>query len=132
MTEQGFETLKVWQKAHAFMLDIHRRLVPLLPARKDALKSRASFLSAAGSNPALPARRMRPRKGAFFASEAAPIPPKDGRDEVAVRCSENPRTGAVVFGCDGEGERGIYYNLASKLFASCYNYPHKFIRQGIH
>lgn len=31
MVEQSFETLKVWQKAHAFMLDIHRRLVPLLP-----------------------------------------------------------------------------------------------------
>jgi four helix bundle protein len=31
MTEQGFETLKVWQKAHVFTLDIHRRLVPLLP-----------------------------------------------------------------------------------------------------
>jgi hypothetical protein len=31
MTDQGFETLKVWQKAHAFMLDIHRRLIPLLP-----------------------------------------------------------------------------------------------------
>jgi len=37
MTEQSFETLKVWQKAHAFSLDIHRRLVPLLPARIDAL-----------------------------------------------------------------------------------------------
>ena len=31
MTEQKFETLKVWQKAHSFMLDIHRRLIPILP-----------------------------------------------------------------------------------------------------
>ncbi len=31
MTEQKFETLKVWQKAHAFMLDVHKRLVPILP-----------------------------------------------------------------------------------------------------
>jgi len=34
MTEQGFEMLKVWQKAHAFMLDIHQRLLPLLPAHE--------------------------------------------------------------------------------------------------
>jgi len=31
MTEQSFETLKVWQKTHSFMLHIHRQLVPLLP-----------------------------------------------------------------------------------------------------
>lgn len=31
MTDQSFETLKVWQKAHAFTLDIYRRLVPLFP-----------------------------------------------------------------------------------------------------
>lgn len=31
MTEQNFETLKVWQKSHQWMLDIHKRLVPLLP-----------------------------------------------------------------------------------------------------
>ena len=31
MTEQSFETLKVWQKSHALMLDIHKRLLPLLP-----------------------------------------------------------------------------------------------------
>ncbi|MEW6094046.1 MAG: four helix bundle protein [Chloroflexota bacterium] len=31
MPEQSFETLKVWQKAHAFMLDLHKRLLPLLP-----------------------------------------------------------------------------------------------------
>jgi four helix bundle protein len=31
MTEQNFETLKVWQKAHVLMLDIHKRLLPLLP-----------------------------------------------------------------------------------------------------
>jgi len=31
MTEQSFETLKVWQKAHAFMLEIHRQLLPFLP-----------------------------------------------------------------------------------------------------
>lgn len=36
MTEQSFETVKVWQKAHAFTLDIHRQLVPFLPARKNA------------------------------------------------------------------------------------------------
>ena len=31
MTEQGFETLKVWQKAHAFMLEIHKQLLLSLP-----------------------------------------------------------------------------------------------------
>ena len=31
MDEKGFEGLKVWQKAHQLMLDIHTRLVPLLP-----------------------------------------------------------------------------------------------------
>ena len=31
MTEQGFEKLTVWQKAHRLMLDIHKKLVPLLP-----------------------------------------------------------------------------------------------------
>jgi hypothetical protein len=31
MAEQGFESLKVWQKAHQMMLDIHKKLVPLLP-----------------------------------------------------------------------------------------------------
>ena len=31
MTEQSFETLKVWQKAHALMLDIHNRLLPQIP-----------------------------------------------------------------------------------------------------
>jgi four helix bundle protein len=31
MVEQSFETLKVWQKAHEFMLEIHRELLPLLP-----------------------------------------------------------------------------------------------------
>jgi four helix bundle protein len=31
MTEQSFETLKVWQKSHQFMLDIHSRLLPILP-----------------------------------------------------------------------------------------------------
>jgi four helix bundle protein len=31
MAEQSFETLKVWQKSHALMLDIHKRLLPLLP-----------------------------------------------------------------------------------------------------
>jgi len=29
--EQSFETLKVWQKAHAFMLEIHKQLLPLIP-----------------------------------------------------------------------------------------------------
>ena len=31
MAEQSFETLKVWQKSHALMLDIHRHLLPHLP-----------------------------------------------------------------------------------------------------
>jgi len=31
MTDQSFETLKTWQKAHQVMLDIHKRLIPLLP-----------------------------------------------------------------------------------------------------
>ena len=31
MSEHGFEDLKVWQKSHQLMLDIHRRLIPLLP-----------------------------------------------------------------------------------------------------
>ena len=31
MTEQSFETLKVWQKAHQLMLDSHQKLIPLLP-----------------------------------------------------------------------------------------------------
>ena len=30
MNEKGFEGLKVWQKAHAFMLDIHKKLVPAI------------------------------------------------------------------------------------------------------
>lgn len=31
MGEQGFESLKVWQKAHQLMLDIHKKLLPLCP-----------------------------------------------------------------------------------------------------
>lgn len=31
MAEQGFEDMKVWQKAHQLMLDIHKQLLPLLP-----------------------------------------------------------------------------------------------------
>ncbi len=31
MVEQSFEKLKVWQKAHALMLEIHKDLVPLFP-----------------------------------------------------------------------------------------------------
>ncbi len=31
MTEQSFETLKVWQKSHQLMLDVHQKLLPLLP-----------------------------------------------------------------------------------------------------
>lgn len=31
MTDQSFETLKTWQKAHQLMLDIHRKLIPLFP-----------------------------------------------------------------------------------------------------
>jgi hypothetical protein len=30
MVEKGFEGLKVWQKAHALMLDVHKKLVPLI------------------------------------------------------------------------------------------------------
>ena len=31
MTEQSFETLKVWQKSHQLTLDVHHKLLPLLP-----------------------------------------------------------------------------------------------------
>lgn len=31
MAEQSFETLRVWQKSHALMLDIHKRLLPHPP-----------------------------------------------------------------------------------------------------
>ena len=31
MTEQSFETLMVWKKSHQLMLDVHRKLIPLLP-----------------------------------------------------------------------------------------------------
>src|SRR5512134_1291132 len=31
MTEQGFEKLAAWQKAHQLMLDVHKKLIPLLP-----------------------------------------------------------------------------------------------------
>ncbi|RPI95225.1 MAG: four helix bundle protein [Chloroflexi bacterium] len=31
MTEQGFEKLKTWQKAHQLMLEIHKKLIPLFP-----------------------------------------------------------------------------------------------------
>jgi four helix bundle protein len=31
VTEQSFETLKVWQKSHQLMLDVHHKLLPLLP-----------------------------------------------------------------------------------------------------
>ena len=31
MSAHGFEGLKVWQKSHQLMLDIHRQLLPLLP-----------------------------------------------------------------------------------------------------
>lgn len=30
MNDKGFESLKVWQKAHSLMLDVHKRLVPLI------------------------------------------------------------------------------------------------------
>ena len=29
MSKKGFEGLKVWQKAHALMLDVHKKLVPM-------------------------------------------------------------------------------------------------------
>ena len=31
MTEQSFERLTTWQKAHHLMLDVHEKLIPLLP-----------------------------------------------------------------------------------------------------
>ncbi len=31
MNERGFEGLKVWQRSHQLMLDIHHLLIPLLP-----------------------------------------------------------------------------------------------------
>jgi hypothetical protein len=31
MAEQSFETLKVWQKSHQMMLDVHHKLLSLLP-----------------------------------------------------------------------------------------------------
>ena len=31
MVEQSFETLKVWQKSHQLMLDVHHKLLPALP-----------------------------------------------------------------------------------------------------
>ncbi len=34
MEEKGFEGLKVWQKAHQLMLDVHKKLIPLLPSEE--------------------------------------------------------------------------------------------------
>jgi four helix bundle protein len=31
MTDQSFETLKTWQKSHQLMLDVHKKLILLLP-----------------------------------------------------------------------------------------------------
>ena len=31
MSERGFEGLKVWQKAHSLMIDIHKKLSPIIP-----------------------------------------------------------------------------------------------------
>ena len=31
MTEQSFEKLTTWQKAHQLILDVHKKLIPLLP-----------------------------------------------------------------------------------------------------
>lgn len=31
MSGFGFEDLKTWQKAHRLMLDVHQKLIPLLP-----------------------------------------------------------------------------------------------------
>jgi len=31
MTEHSFEILKVWQKSYQLMLDVHQKLLPLLP-----------------------------------------------------------------------------------------------------
>ncbi len=33
MGEQGFESLKVWQKAHKLMLDIHKKIIASVPQR---------------------------------------------------------------------------------------------------
>lgn len=30
MSDKGFEGLKVWQKSHALMLDIHKKLIPVI------------------------------------------------------------------------------------------------------
>lgn len=30
MNDKGFESLKVWQKAHSLMLDVHKKLIPLV------------------------------------------------------------------------------------------------------
>ena len=35
MSEQGFEGLKVWQKSHQMMSQIHRQLLPKLPDRTE-------------------------------------------------------------------------------------------------
>ena len=37
MTEQSFEKLKTWQKAHQLMLDIHKKLIPLLPKEESMI-----------------------------------------------------------------------------------------------
>ncbi len=31
MTEQSFENLTTWKKSHQLMLDVHKKLIPLLP-----------------------------------------------------------------------------------------------------
>jgi four helix bundle protein len=51
MDEKGFEGLMVWQKAHALMLDVHHRLVPLLPKEErwglcDQIKRSSKSVSA--------------------------------------------------------------------------------------
>lgn len=53
MTDQSFETLKTWQKAHQLMLVVHKKLVPLLPKDEkyglgDQLKRSSNFTSHQG------------------------------------------------------------------------------------
>lgn len=43
---------------------------------------------------------------------------EDRREEVAMRCGEDARAGAVVFGCDGELEHEGNYNLDKSIISS--------------
>ena len=39
MTEQSFEKLQTWQKAHQLMLDVHKKLIPLLPKEEKSVET---------------------------------------------------------------------------------------------